>query len=247
MSSAENTTKYAMLACDVFEEELKAFGGENPPWKTLSLLEMGLHDFPDRLREEVQSEVNRLEEDPEITHIVLAYALCGNGLLGITSSRKTLIIPRGHDCITVLLGSVSRHLQINHDQPGNYFYSPGWIRGKRVPGPDRDKHLREFYMERYDDDEEMVEELLDVDKESFEHNNCAVYVDLTNNTEAVKYCQDCAKHQGWGMEKHEGDATLFKDLLAGNWDEERFLIVPPGSKIGLSHDNSIFKVEPLDS
>ena len=247
MSAIENTPKYALLSCDVFEEELNHFGGDTPPWQSLVLLEMGLHDDPDNLRLQVQNEVDRIEEDSEITHIVLGYALCGNGLLGVSCKRATLVIPRGHDCISILLGSVSRHLQINKEHPGNYFYSPGWIRGKRVPGPDRDKHLLEFYTERYADDEEMVEELIEIDKESFEHNNCAVYVDLTDNQKASGYCKDCAKHLGWKFEQYKGDATLFTDLLAGRWDEERFLIVPPGNRIGLSHDDSIFKVESMDS
>ena len=34
------------------------------------------------------------------------------------------------------------HLECNSC---TYFFSPGWIRGRRVPGPDREDHLRSFY------------------------------------------------------------------------------------------------------
>lgn len=247
MSTEDQMPPYALLACDVFEEELNELIGEPPPWKALATLEMGLHDRPDELRQEVQKKIFELEETSEITHIVLAYALCGNGLAGVHAGRLPLVITRAHDCISILLGDVKKHMAMNREQPGKYFYSPGWIRRYRVPGPDRDTHLKEFYTERYPDDEEMVEDLIEMDKESFAHNNCAAYVDFTDNEKAEAYCRNCASYLGWKFEKHTGDPKLFLDLLRGNWDEERFLVVPPGHRIVLNYEDSIFNTEPVES
>lgn len=231
---------YSIVACDVFQDELREFGGDPAPWQAIEWLEMGLHDQPDNLRKEVQAAVNRLDANEAVDVIVLAYGLCGNGLAGIRAGRCPLILPRGHDCISIMLGSSQRHEAFMKKNPGAYFYSPGWIRGKRVPGPDREAHLREFYADRYGDDEEMINDLVEADRFAFAHNSCAAYVDLTGNDEAERYCRQCADHLGWQHQSLEGDPEMLRDLLAGNWDEERFLMVPPGRAVGLSNDSAIF-------
>ena len=43
--------------------------------------------------------------------ILFGYALCGNGLLGLTAFTVPLVIPRAHDCITLLLGSRQQSAQ----------------------------------------------------------------------------------------------------------------------------------------
>lgn len=227
--------KTALLACDVFKDELEALGARSSP---IRWLEMGLHDQPDVLRGEIQHAIGELETDPAVEAIVLVYGLCGNGLVGVRAGRCPLVLPRAHDCISVMLGGPARHEAFQREHPDTYFYSPGWIRGKRVPGPDREKHLRELYGERYGDDEELIDDLVEVDRETFARHSCAAYVDLTGDARAESYCRECAQHLGWKFRRLEGDPTLLRDLLAGSWDEERFLVVPPGQRIAL-HDNRV--------
>lgn len=230
---------YALLACDVFKEELTVFGGENPPWHGIEYLEMGLHDQPDHLRVEVQAAIARLEADPDVEVILLAYGLCGNGLLGIRAERCTLILPRAHDCISILLGGMEPHSALLKENPGTYFYSPGWVRGKRVPGPDREAHIRDVYGARYPDDEEMVDDLVDADASAFAHHNCAAYVDLTENTEAENYCKGCAKHLGWQFRKLQGDPSMLKNLIQGEWDPARYLTITPGHHIAIEGQSKL--------
>ena len=40
-----------------------------------------------------------------------------------------------------------------------------------------------------------------------------------------------ATEKGWRFEKVRGDLGLFRGLLAGDWDEASFLVVPPGHRI----------------
>ncbi|MEX0330976.1 MAG: DUF1638 domain-containing protein [Puniceicoccaceae bacterium] len=221
----------AILSCDVFQEELFNYLESPGELGAMALLEMGLHDQPDVLRQEVQKTIDRLEAMPNIETILLLYGICGNGLIGVESKRCQLIIPRAHDCVSILLGSPEKHQAILKDNPGTYFYSPGWVRGRRVPGPDRDAHLMEFYSEKYPGDEEMVEDLIEADHETYEHHNCAAYVDLTDNVGAESYCKDCAASLGWKYRRLQGDATLLKDFLSGNWDDTRFLVAGPGERI----------------
>lgn len=237
--------KTALVACDVFRDEIAAIGGEQPPWRSVVYRPMGLHDEPDKLRAELQKTITETEEDGEVEVIVLAYAMCGNGLLGLRGGRCPLVLPRAHDCITVLLGNAARQQSLFREEPGTYFYSPGWVRERRVPGPDRAAFLREYYEERFGDDEDMIEELVEADAESFSHYKRAVYLDLTGNEQARSYCRKCADQLGWKYEEMAADASFLRGLLLGPWGAERYLVVQPGERISASNDEQIVRAEKV--
>lgn len=235
MSSAR-----ALLACDVFSEEVAALLGPTPSAvKAVVWLEMGLHDHPDRLRLEIQASLSRIEQDPEIGTVLLGYGLCGRGLAGVRAQRAALVLPRAHDCISILLGGTAAHEAVLREEPGTYFYSPGWIRNRRVPGPDREAYLRSVYEPKYPDDPDMVQDLIDADREAFSHQRRAAYVDLTANAAAEAYCRRCAEHLNWEYRRLKGDASQLQDLLFGPWDDARFLNVPPGQAIALAADGTL--------
>ena len=230
----------ALLACDVFTDEIAALRGRGGvQLGPVAWLEMGLHDYPDRLREQLQKTIASLESDPAVEVILLAYGRCGNGLVGVRAGRVPLVLPRGHDCISILLGGPATHEAVLREQPGTYFYSPGWIRGRRVPGPDREAWLRALYTPRYPDDPDTVTDLIEADREAFAHHNCAAYVDITNDTRAENYCRDCARHLGWSCRRLPGDPALLTALLTGPWDEARFLVAPPGRLITAAADGRL--------
>lgn len=234
---------YAILACDVFSEELTELAGSPPPWHAIDYLEMGLHDRPDELRQAVQDAIATLEADPEIETLLLAYGRCGNGLVGVRAQRCPLILPQAHDCISILLGGREAHDAVLKKNPATYFYSPGWIRGKRVPGPDREAYLRELYAGRYADDEEMVDELVEADQETFAHHNCAAYVSIIDRPDAKRYCKGCARHMGWAQQTLPGDPSFLQDLLKGNWTPDRFLRVEPGQSVGADTNGNLMAVD----
>jgi hypothetical protein len=223
----------ALLACDVFTDELAALRREfaASALGPARFLEMGLHDHPARLRARLQTEIDRLYADPDVERILLAYGRCGDGLVGVRAMGVPLHLPRGHDCISILLGDSARHEAVLREHPATYFYSPGWIRGRRVPGPDRPSHLRALYTERHPDDPELVEDLLAADAELFARHDRAAYVDLTQDRAAEDYCRACAKHLGWSFVRLAGDPALLRALLTGPRPEDKFLTVPPGHVI----------------
>ena len=165
--------------------------------------------------------------------------MCGGGLIGVEAQRCPLVLPRAHDCISLLLGSAERHQAVLRQNPATYFYSPGWIRGKRVPGPDREAYLRKFYSDRYPDDPEIIEDLIEAEQETYAHHDTAAYVDLTDNAVARDYCQNCALHQGWKFEALSTDNTWLRTLVGGPWDASQFLTVPPGQKVSLATDEKL--------
>lgn len=225
----------SLLACDVFREELEALKLSLPHtiW-----LEMGLHDRPDELRARLQAEIDALDAEPGDEPVLLLYGLCGGGLNGITAGRRPLILPRAHDCIALLLGSNERHQQIQKDCIGTYFYSRGWIRERRVPGPDRAAWLQELYAEKFDDD--MIEDLIEADRDAFEHYEQALFIRTPAAEEGEAYCKCCAAHLGWRFKAEEADTRWLEDLFRGPWDEKRFVTVLPGQTLHASGSTSIF-------
>ena len=155
------------------------------------------------------------------------------------------MIPRAHDCITLFLGSKERYRDVVGEHPGTYFYSPGWIRGRRVPGPDREKWLRELYADKYD--EEDMDDLIEADRESYAHTDRACYVDLTGDTQAEDYCRNCAKWLGWEFVRLPGDPALLRQLLTGPWPEDRFLTLRPGEHIELDPGPDIIRAGTGDT
>jgi hypothetical protein len=117
------------------------------------------------------------------------------------------------------------------------------VRGKRVPGPDREAYLRELYAERYADDEDMIDELVEADQEAFAHHNCAAYVSIVDRPEAAEYCKSCAKHLNWEHKTLQGDPSFLQELIDGQWTSPRFLIVSPGQSIGADAEGNLIAVD----
>ncbi|HRE04906.1 MAG TPA: DUF1638 domain-containing protein [Opitutaceae bacterium] len=231
----------ALVACDVFQNELASLlaGGAGSPPSRVEWLEMGLHDHADRMKKAIQEAIDRIESDPAVTTILLAYGLCGNGVIGIRTRHCRLVLPRAHDCISVLFGDRSAYERYLAENPGVYFYSPGWIRGRRVPGPDRDASIRAHYQQRYPDDPEVVEDMIAADRETYAHHGCAAYIDVTDDTTGEDYCRSCARHLGWRFEKIRGDDRWLRTLLSGPWDSPHFVVLEAGRPTQLGPDGML--------
>jgi hypothetical protein len=233
----------AVLACDVFADEIARLQDEPAiSLHSVTWLEMGLHDHPPRLRQAVQDAIASIEVDASVEIILLAYGLCGQGLLGVQAGRCALVLPRASDCVAVLLGGEARREALLKDDPHTYFFTPGWVRGKRVPGPDREQHVRALYAEKYDD--ETIEDLVEADREAFAPYQRACYVDITDDARALAYSRHCADCLGWEFRQEEGDPGILRGLLAGPWDEREFLTVPPGMRIAMG-PNLTLRADPV--
>jgi hypothetical protein len=73
-------------------------------------------------------------------------------VVGLTSRRLPLVIPRGHDCVTLLIGSKERYREYFDTHRGIYWYSSGWIERTLQPGRERYELTRRHYMETYGED-----------------------------------------------------------------------------------------------
>lgn len=232
---------FGILACDVLEDEVRQRVERlelNP--LAVSFLEMGKHDHPDTLRKDLQAEVDSLEA-AGCRRIIFVYGLCSNSILGVSTDKAEMIFPRAHDCITLFLGSKERYAEIQKKDPGTYWFSPGWCRGRRVPGADHMKRMEEQFREKFDEDE--VEYLMEMEQMKYAHYSVAAYTDLGDGEIERSKADTRAAAELFNMEfrEYSGDDSLLNQLLTGPWDEERFLVVPPGRAARYSGDAAIIR------
>jgi hypothetical protein len=242
--SAPDTPRVAVLACSVFDREIALLAAGAKHIAEIRFFEIGLHDHPSVLRTKLQVNLDDLNHGTGIDAVVLCYGLCGRGTVGLSPTRYKLVIPRAHDCITVFLGSKEKYAEHQRQCATCYYYTPGWNRGRRVPGPEALEALRADLSSRFDSDD--VEFLVDSTREQWAMHDTASYVDLGTLDSAAEeaYARNCADWLGWRFERLSGDPALLRDLLWCNWDADRFQIIEPGSMLAQAGDESVMRSEP---
>jgi hypothetical protein len=162
------------------------------------------------------------------------------------------VVPRGHDCITLFLGSKERYLEYFQAHPGVYFKTSGWIeRGENSHqnNPQSIAHKSgmtwsyEDLVARYGEENArfLREQLCDMTRNYLALAYIEMGVEPDDRFE--RHTRDLAAERGWRYDKLAGDLRLIQALVDGPWDEDRFLVVPPGRRVASSFDDRIIKVE----
>jgi hypothetical protein len=243
---SNNSPKVITITCAVLEQELVQLAERSEADVAIEVLEQGLHNEPDRLRAELQAAIDRAEQaHPDARTVTLGYGLCSRGTEGVRTGRCRLVVPRAHDCITLLLGSRQRYQAYVDQHPGTYWYSPGWNRCHIPPGRERYEKRRAEYVEQYGPDN--ADYLMQTMEQWYEQYNRATYVDLGIGVtdQDLQYTRDCARWLGWSFDHQHGDPALLQQLLTGPWPDEHFLTLKPGQTYMLTADQRV--IAPLES
>jgi hypothetical protein len=232
--------KTAIVLCQVLELEIDHFAAEAGHVVHIARLEQGLHNEPAKLQRKVQETIDAIERDTAAEYVVLGYGLCSRGTEKLRCRRCHLVVPRAHDCITLLLGDKDRYTQYVAQHPGTYWYSPGWIKHHLPPGPERAEAMFREYCEKYGEDNARF--LIETEQQWHRNYDRATYVDvggLGATPEDVAYTRRCAEWLGWNFDQQQGDPTLVQELVEGPWDAARFLVVPPGKSLRMTGDERV--------
>ncbi len=206
--------KVKLICCKTMMEEIENMKPEDLP---VEYMEYALHQTPDKLREELQ---RRIDEEKEAETLVFVYGLCSRGLDGLKSGDKTLVIPRVHDCISLLLGSRDKYSEEFEENPGTYFLSKGWIDQEADPYQEYQR-----YREQYG--EENAQYIIN---ESYKNYKRVAFIEtnLPGLEEYEEYALKVADFLGADYEKMSGEKNFFEKIVSCDWDKN-FVIVPPGS------------------
>ena len=128
-----------VIACATVIEEMLP---HMPPDMRYEVLDYGLHNDPDALREALQHSIDSTE--PDIRTILLGYGLCSQAVVGLKSHDFTLVIPRVDDCIAIFLGSSAAYQEQCRSVPGTYYLTRGWIEAGYSPFNEYDLLVEQY-------------------------------------------------------------------------------------------------------
>jgi len=239
-----------LVACEVFFREVCHYAASSENVLDVSFVPFGLHSTPSDLRLRLQQEIDSAQAGTH-DYVALAYGLCSGGSAELTAREIPVVLPRAHDCITLFLGSRRRYDQLFSANPGTYYYTAGWIeradgkaeQGHLVELKERDRAQRfEEYKEKYGEDNAQF--LIEQEDQWLVNYSRAVFINtgLGDVDQYRSFTRSVAASHDWTEEEIEGDTSLLARLVSGNWDEEDFLIVPPGRSIAQSVDDSVVRL-----
>ncbi len=243
-----------LISCEVFAREMAVAIDRSPNEVDVEYLPKGLHEIPcAQMQARIQEVVDQGDQSG-YDALLLGYGLCSNGLAGIQARSIPIIMPRAHDCITLLLGSKERYLDYFNDHPGVYFKSSGWIENESNSDElnqisiAQTSGMKASYDElviKYGEDNArfLYKELCD-----FTHNYgqfTFIEMGIEPDDRFEKHTRDAARERGWKFEKVKGDLSLIQRMVDGIWDDREFLVVPPGSLIEPKCDAGIITTEKI--
>lgn len=112
------------IACRTLEDEINAVVKTLPGCCPIRWIESGLHNYPSRLRERIQREIDIIDE---VENILLLFGYCGKSIEGLRAPRCRLVVPKVDDCISLLLGGDQVRLDLGC-QFKCYYLTGGWLR-----------------------------------------------------------------------------------------------------------------------
>jgi hypothetical protein len=240
-----------LIACEIVLRELCEAILRSPHRVDVQFMPKGLHDLGGpELQKRLQAAIDAA--DPaEYDAIVFGYGLCGNGLAGLEARKLTLVAPRAHDCITLLLGNRATYRQYFTANPGTYYRSVGWVeRGEAIQnqlfGMSLTRTSLESLIEKYGESNGRY--LYEEFRSYEQHYTRLAYIEngLAPDASSLDSARAEAAEKHWSFEIVPGELTLFRRLVAGAWDED-FLVVTPGHRIEVSYDgDEIVKAVPID-
>lgn len=243
--------RIALAGCMVMNREVSYLISRSRniirPW----WLKQGLHNTPDILRVELQRLIHEIERENQklpsherFDAIVLAYGLCSNSVIGLKSLSLPVVVPRCDDCIALLLGSAERYQTCFQELPGTFWYSCGWVEHGNPPSMERYARERAEYAEKYG--EENADYLMECSGAWMtSYRNCGyITCPFDGCPEYTEYARQAAQDFGWAYREIPGDPAYLSALLNGPWDDRRFLICPPGSRIEADYSARKFHSVP---
>ncbi len=245
-----------LIACEVFTREICYCVARTPHIVDIEFTAKGAHDRSEYLRQEIQRRIDAAQQSTRrYDAILLGYGLCGNATVNLLARDIRLVIPRAHDCCTILLGSKEKYQLYFSRNPSLMFSSCGYMeRG--------DSYVKEASINKllgldknYADyvalyGEENARFLFDnlFSKITVPAENKIIFIEVpeTQNLGHAEKCRQQAQVEGREFVQLPGDIRLIKRLLYGELDDDEFLIVKPNQRtIGVYDADKIICAEEV--
>lgn len=215
------TQPVVMLGCRMLEPLLTPLLDPAIP---TSFLDYGLHARPTEMQPALQE---RLDALPEPATVIIGYGLCGNGVVGLSAGRHTLVLPKVHDCVAMVMGSHQAYLDDFRSNPGTYYLTRGWLDIGEDP-------LHEYKRIVKRRGREFAERVIGSLYGGYRRICLLAFsseeIDEIRPRAApiVEFCQE-----RWGVSYDEiiGDPSFIERLAQPDLHQEQFLLIPPGGEV----------------
>jgi len=251
--SAGTARKLKFIGCEVLYREACKLTAQCPHRVDLQFLRKGLHDLqtPDMLAK-LQAAVDQADADG-YDAILLGYARCNDGTVGLAARGTPLVIPRAHDCITLFFGSRRAFKEYFDAHPGTYYMTSGWaerdgdgegqrarpaygqlgVMGKLGLTDTYEQLVAKFGREQAD----YIRQALGDWRRNYSR-LLYLRMGVCDETPFIAQARGKCERNGWEFDCRDGDWTLLRKLFWGDWDED-FVVVAPGAKLIARNDERI--------
>ncbi|MCL1856727.1 MAG: DUF1638 domain-containing protein [Kiritimatiellaeota bacterium] len=118
---------YKFIGCEIIYREACYLTATASRRVDVEFLHKGLHDLSrEDMVAKIQEAVDAVPGGRGYEAILLGYARCNDGLVGVTARDIPLVIPKAHDCITFFFGSRQGNREYFDATPGTYYMTSGW-------------------------------------------------------------------------------------------------------------------------
>ncbi len=212
-----------VIACEVAFRELCFCASQVDNIVDFTFMPRKLHIVgAEKMRDTLQSEIDKVDTDVYDT-ILLAYGLCGCGVVGL-KSKLPIVIPKAHDCISFFLGSRQKYADLKQEHLKAFYFTSGWLEREIVPkNGDLSKGLSAY--------KSMIDDVVYI--------NTGVGNIEDYRTQVQGFSQKCEAL----FVEVDGDNSLLLNFLNGNWSENDFTIIPPNHQIIATNDDNIIGYE----
>ena len=253
--------KLKFIGCEIIYREACRLAATSRDRVDVEFLRKGLHDLETAdMKAAIQERIDAVDPADGYEAILLGYARCNDGVVGLQARQIPLVIPRAHDCITFFFGSRGAYKEHFDACPGTYYLTTGWSErnagyefgNPQLPG-------RQGVMQKLglaDSYEQMVAKY---GKENADfiaatlgdwrsHYSRLMYIEMgvCDEKPFIEAARARAAASQWAFEQRSGDWTLLQKLFDGRWDDD-FVIVPPGAALRARNDGAILSVGPRDA
>ena len=204
-----------IIACEVMKKELLSI----MPILDVEyeFVSMNLHLYPEKLRRELQSIIER---STGYSRIILAFGLCGGAAKDLVASDCILTIPKVHDCISIFLNSSKLSKGIFQKKIGAFYLSCGYMNSERSILSEH-RRIRDKYGEK---------KALKVLLRMYEGYNQILFIKTGCCSEKadIEQSGEISKLLNLKHDTIKVSNTYIGEIINGPWDNNKFINISPG-------------------
>ena len=240
-----------LICCEIFCREACHLIADCANRIDVEFVPKGLHDLgQEKMVAQLQARIDAVDA-ARYQAILLGYALCNNGVVGLRSRCARIVVPRAHDCITLFMGSRERYKAYFDAHPGTFYRTSGWSEREDGEGAgETTVQQRLGLFQKYDDlvakyGEENAQYIMDTLGDATANYDRIAFIRMGLACEGRfrELAVAEAASKGWTFAEVPGSMELLRKLLAGDWDDA-FLVLEPGQVIVATHDDHVLGARP---